>query len=381
MSNLKLLMVSILVLLTFTGCSQLNSVGLYTKQDLEREKQRLLDSERENQTSESIYEKDFDINLSKKFKCTSKNSVDYSIATGSKTGTYYQIGKDLSEIVAQDACINLKVLNSNGSIENVKRLAKEKGMKLAIVQSDVFQKFKDLAKTNELAKTVIKKLRVVKPLYFEEVHFIARKDLNIESVQGIKDLRINIGPKGSGTSMTTNNIYKELFNVSIPQENLFTFGYKEALRKLLKEDLDIVVYVAGQPTSRLDMPREAKNKIKLLKYDTQNSLKVNSYYETKINASSYRWLDKDVNTLAVKAYLITFDYRGTARKPLARFAKMLNMKHDKLQAMGHPKWKTVSKNLKSLPGGWKYYDHTKFAYEYTSEAQCSKYAKDLGLCK
>ncbi len=37
-----------------------------------------------------------------------KNTIDYEIITGSKTGTYYQIGKNLAKYVAPNACINLK---------------------------------------------------------------------------------------------------------------------------------------------------------------------------------------------------------------------------------------------------------------------------------
>jgi len=282
----------------------------------------------------------------------------------------------------KNACIYLTALNSNGSIENVKRLSKEPRMKLAIVQSDVFAKFKEMADSgNYKAKDIVRKLRVIKPLYYEEAHFIVRADSSANNIQDIKNLRINIGPSGSGTSMTTNNIYKEMFDQGIPTENLFTYGYKEALQRLLRNDLDVVVYVSGQPTGRLDMPKSAKNKIKLLEYDSTSSMEAPSYYQTKIKKESYKWLDNSINTLAVKSYLITFNYQGSARRPLARFAKVFNDNFDVLKSNGHPKWNSVNKNLKQLPGGWRYYDTTKFAYEYESDGSCYGQAKDLKLCK
>ena len=388
----KWIIVFILVL-NFIGCGkELSNKKIYSKYDINKETNRAekelkrLRSTKEARNKKNRAEKELKRPRSTKqaikFNCNKSNTVDYTIATGSSTGTYYQIGKNLSEFVAKDACVNLIVLTSNGSIENVKRLSIEKGMKLAIVQSDVFQKFKDMAVNgNQQAKNIVRKLRVVKPLYFEEAHFIVRVDENANYIQDIKNLRINIGPEGSGTAMTTSNIYKEIFGVYIPLKNQSSYGYAEALQRLLRNDLDVVVYVSGQPTGRLDMHKSAKNKIKLLAYDDSSSLQSNSYYQADIKKSSYRWLDKNINTLAVKSYLITFNYKGSTRKPLARFSNALNKKFTILKSNGHPKWQAVNEDLKNLPGGWKYYEPTKFAYGYIFDETCYGQAKDLELCK
>ena len=75
-----------------------------------------------------------------KAACTG-SMINYEIVTGSPTGTYYQIGKNLAKYVAPDACIRLKVLNTNGSVENAKKLRSGKfpNVKFAIVQNDVMQ--------------------------------------------------------------------------------------------------------------------------------------------------------------------------------------------------------------------------------------------------
>ena len=75
------------------------------------------------------------------------------------------------------ADIALEVLPSAGSSENVQRLREEPGVKFAIVQSDVFQAFLDQAAAgNAKAGNMIRPLRVIMPLYNEEIYFIARAD-------------------------------------------------------------------------------------------------------------------------------------------------------------------------------------------------------------
>src|SRR5690348_10888417 len=59
------------------------------------------------------------------------------IVTGGKTGTYFQIGNNLKEIVAP----GLEVRDSLGSWANVEDLSETEGVSLAIVQSDVYAAF------------------------------------------------------------------------------------------------------------------------------------------------------------------------------------------------------------------------------------------------
>ena len=45
----------------------------------------------------------------------------YKIVTASERGTYIQIGRDLAKLVAPEAGVELEVLPSAGSAENVQR--------------------------------------------------------------------------------------------------------------------------------------------------------------------------------------------------------------------------------------------------------------------
>ena len=53
--------------------------------------------------------------------------AEFKIVTASERGTYIQIGRDLAKFVAEPADIDLEVLPSKGSADNVVRLRDEPG--------------------------------------------------------------------------------------------------------------------------------------------------------------------------------------------------------------------------------------------------------------
>ena len=119
------------------------------------------------------------------------NAVPYKIVTASERGTYIQIGRDLAKFVAPAANVDLEVLPSAGSAENVQRLRFEPGVKFALVQSDVYQAFLDQASGgNAEAADMIRPLRVIVPLYKEEIYFIARASSALNYVHEIKGAHI-----------------------------------------------------------------------------------------------------------------------------------------------------------------------------------------------
>src|SRR3982751_414151 len=136
----------------------------------------------------------------------------YKIVTADKRGTYFAIGTDLAKMVAPQADIDLEVLPTSGSAENVKLLRHEPGVKLAIVQADVYQAFVDRgASRNAEAARIIRPLRVILPLYNTEIHYIVRADSELNYLHDIKDAKINGGLVGSGAAFITHTLYRMMF--------------------------------------------------------------------------------------------------------------------------------------------------------------------------
>ena len=139
-------------------------------------------------------------------------AVEYKIVTASARGTYIIIGRDLAQFVAPSANIDLDAVPSAGSAENVRRLRYEPGVKLALVQSDVYQAFLDMgAAGNAEAGDMIRPLRVIMPLYNEEIYFVVRADSERNYIHEIRNAKINAGQLGSGTALTSATLYRLMF--------------------------------------------------------------------------------------------------------------------------------------------------------------------------
>jgi len=288
--------------------------------------------------------------------------VPYKITTGQERGTYIQIGQDLSKYVAEPAGIDLEVLPSKGSAENVQRMRYEPGVKFALVQSDVYQAYLDMAASgNADAGRIIQPLRLIMPLYDEEIYFVVRSDSPLKTINEIKGKNISVGPIGSGTAQSAETLYRLMFGEPVPEANEQHYNNEDALAKLIVRKIDVAVIVAGQPAKLFqDMNPELLQQIKLLRLDPaapETAKAKQTYFPATIRTTSYpNWIQEDTPTLTVKAFLVTYDYglRGTVGA-LSKFADSLCTNFDTLQASGHPKWKQVRLELPPLTRGWKYY--------------------------
>ncbi|NOR25359.1 MAG: C4-dicarboxylate ABC transporter substrate-binding protein, partial [Desulforhopalus sp.] len=98
--------------------------------------------------------------------------VPMGMVTGGAKGTYYQFGLNLEQLVKQNG-IKLNVANSNGSVENIFAVYKRPNTQMGIVQSDVLA-FVAKVQTDPVLKKIAKKIKMIYPLYNEEVHLVGR---------------------------------------------------------------------------------------------------------------------------------------------------------------------------------------------------------------
>lgn len=323
-----------------------------------------------------------------------KTPTAHGIASGPQNGTYFQVAHDLADKVGGPAGLGWRALPSKGSVENVRRLRDEPGTRLALVQSDVYQAFQDQAAEGDAeAQRLVNPLRVVLPLYDEEVHFVVRSDSPLNHVHEIRGAKINVGPVGSGAAMTATTLYRLMFGAPMDADKVSTLTHEEALISLVKErHLDVAVIVAGQPTPYLTgMEPGVEKHFKLLKLDEKAPALADVtgvYAPSHLRAGSYpRWLDQDLPALSVKTVLVTYDFRSAqTRSVLTGFAKSLCRNFAALQREGHPKWRQVNLELPALSAGWRYYAATEPILRGCAKeaarpaASCSLERRLLGFC-
>lgn len=270
------------------------------------------------------------------------------IITGGKKGTYYQFGLNLQKLVKPTG-ISLSVYNSKGSIENLYAVYQRPRTQMGIVQSDVLA-FVSRVQTNPVLKRIASKTKLVFPLYNEEIHLLGRKDL--ENFDGLMGKKVAIGKEGSGTYLTA----RLLFEVSdIRPKEWIAIGTDDALSQLKAGEIDAMFYVAGFPVKLFKEDVTEKDDLALIPILNKSILEF--YPKSTIPANTYNWQKNPVNTAAVKAVLVSFNFRRNNCEYVGNFAKILFENMDWLIENGHPKWKSVDLNFPLK--GWEQYDCVK----------------------
>ena len=279
------------------------------------------------------------------------------MVTGSQAGTYIQFGQDIAK-VARNADLDILVKESEGSLDNIRRLVSRENAALGIVQSDVLGFLS--RSTDSQVRHVAARLRLIFPFYNEEVHLFARKQIrHFEDLAGV---RVVVGMQGSGNWLTSNNLLR-LVNVT-PAERI-ELPPPEAVSAVLRGDADAMFYVAGKPVKLFTAVGELQKDpqyaslvqdVHFIPLNHETMLR--EYVASAIGASDYAWLEGSVPTVAVKAVLISFDFSGRSNsyaqqrcEQLGRLGKAIRANFAELKQTGHPKWREV--DLDQEIGIWK----------------------------
>jgi len=275
-------------------------------------------------------------------------AADLAIMTGEKKGTYYQFGLNLQKLVISRD-ISLSVVNSKGSIENLYAVYGRPRTQMGIVQSDVLA-FVSRVQTNPTLKKIAAKTKMIFPLYNEEIHLLGRKD--ITDFDALEGKRVAIGKEGSGTYLTA----RLLFEVSgVTPREMVPIGTTDALSQLKARAIDAMFYVTGLPVKLFKEDVTEEDGLALI--PILNKRIVEFYPQADIPANTYPWQHEVLNTVAVKAVLVSFNFRGVNCEYVGKFAQILYENIDWLKKNGHPKWKSV--DLHFPLKGWEQYDCVK----------------------
>lgn len=283
------------------------------------------------------------------------NKEIIGMVTGSKSGTYIKIGQDIANVV-KSAGVEVDVKDSQGSLKNILRMASKENAGFGIVQSDVISYLRFSGDTNN--KKLADRLRLMAPLYKEEVHIFAKK-----SIQKLADLdgkRVAVGSEGGGSWLTA----VTLFDYANIQPKIEYTSKGDAAQEVLQGDLDAMIFVAGKPVSFFSELGKLKthyqkefNNVHFLEINPDSFTRKLPYVKSTIGPVDYPWLDQTITTAAVKALLVAFDFSKPTNayytKRCAQFAKVgdaLRTNMDYLKKTGHSKWQEV--DLYAEVGDW-----------------------------
>ena len=284
------------------------------------------------------------------------NTQQIGMVTGSKTGTYIQFGNDIAG-VAKTVGLDILVKDSQGSIDNIRRINSKENATFGIVQSDVLG-FLSRSENREM-RQIAGRLRLIFPFYNEEAHLFANK--SIKTVNDLQGKRVVVGEQGSGTWLTAMNV---LQITGVKPAELLNLPPLQGVTAVLKGEADALFYVAGKPVSLFTKVGNLINKpefapmlanVYFVPLDDPRLLR--EYPAAKVTQDDYDWLPGEVSTIAVKAVLMSFDFSGKQNpyfvqrcQQLATLGQAIRANLHQLKQSGHPKWKEV--NLNEKVGVW-----------------------------
>ncbi len=272
-----------------------------------------------------------------------------NILTGGATGTYIQFGNDIAELMGE-CSQTLNVRESAGSLENFLGVRKRANTQFGIVQSDVLEYLQTYSADDPAIARAIFGVRIAFPLYNEEVHILANKD--IASLGDLAGKRVAVGVQDSGTFLTASLIL-DLAGIGVGET--LTIGPDDSLAQLQSGDIDAFFYVAGAPTGLFANADIDPERFHLL--PISDPILQSVYTPAQLPAGTYAFQEEALDVVAVKAVLMTFEYNPNTNgynrqscKAVSDVASQILSRFDDLKANGHPKWNQV--DLTDIPPGW-----------------------------
>lgn len=258
-----------------------------------------------------------------------------AIATGSNTGTYIQLGKDISNLL-RNYNSYLEVIPTKGSIENLDALAGKNDKlraKWGIVQNDAlsYYEFLHFKRTKQDITDAIK---VVLPLYNEDIHIFAKKNKNISFEKG-STLKVGIPSKVSGSKITARMIEKA-YGITFQYRYI---NYQTGLSYLKKDKLDIYIDVISLPAKKYENIRGIKL-VQLPQNDNMNK----KYIASRITNKDYKWQEKSVSGYQVPSVIVTNRVEKKYNQTVGVFLKILLKNYSNLIKNGHYKWNEAYNN-------------------------------------
>jgi uncharacterized protein len=286
---------------------------------------------------------------------------DILFGGASITGVYYQVALQISNMMNKHMGGEYNYIGrpTGGSVFNINALDRG-AFDFAVAQSD--RNFQGYNGTADWEGKPVTGLRSVFSMHPETVMLVTRKDTGITTVEGLKGKRVNIGNPGSGQRGNAEDvlrIYGLDFSKDFSSEAL---QQAEASRALVDQKIDAFFYTVGNPSAAIEEPAQSVNldMIPINSDAIKAFVAEHPYYiMTSIPAGTYRGIDKDIETYAVTATVVTND--SVSEQVVYDMVKTVFENLDELRA-SHAAFRNlkVEEMLQGLsaplhPGAEKYY--------------------------
>jgi len=254
-------------------------------------------------------------------------------------GTDYTTDLGLS-VAGEQNRLRLLPIAGAGALENAKDVMFARGIDFGIVQTDVL----DQIKRNPPFPGVEKYLQYVTRLYAQDLHVLARPD--VQSMGDLKGKKVNFGLLDSGTYTTATSV----FNALGVEPDVTTSPHPLALDKLRRGEISALVYVATKPSRLFQDIRPDEN----LHFLPITGNFPPDYTATTITSDDYPELvskDGPINTVAMGTVLVVYNWPANSERHrrVDRFVQAFFTHLNDIKAR-RPKWHDF--DITASVAGW-----------------------------
>lgn len=239
---------------------------------------------------------------------TAQEQQFISIGTGGVTGVYYPTGGAICRLVNRERKehgIRCAVESTGGSVYNINTI-KAGELEFGVAQSD--WQYHAYNGTSKFADNPFPEIRAMFSVHAEPFTLIVRSDSGIDSFEGLKGKRVNVGNPGSGQRATM-EVVMDAFGIGMDDFALATeYKGSEMAKQICDGNIDAMIYTIGHPAAAI---KEASTTcdVKLVSVTGEAIDKLiadNPYYRVAtIPGGMYAGSDEDTTTFGVGATFVT----------------------------------------------------------------------------
>lgn len=278
--------------------------------------------------------------------CQTEKATFVTIGTGGVTGLYYPTGGALSRMLnkrVKEFKIKATVESTSGSVFNINAVLTG-DMEFGIAQSDrQYQAYRGMAEWSKAGPQT--SLRSIFAIHPEPITLVVSEDSRIETIEDLKEKRINLGNPGSGQLQNS----KDVLSAAGFTENDISSEYVKAVEApglLQDERLDGFFYTVGHPNGNIKEATSGRIKVRIIPITGKPRDKMISkymYYAKALIPHLFypRALNtEDIETIGVKATFITS--KNVSEDIVYAITKVVFENFEEFKAL-HPAYEVLTK--------------------------------------
>lgn len=233
---------------------------------------------------------------------------------------------------------------ARGKEQNLWDILYLKGVDIGFVQSDILSYLEDDPRINSIKN----RIRYINVMFPEEVHIIARKD--IQSIQDLAGKKVSINARGTGSSVVGTLLFRRLGIDAIVEHE----DTGRAIARMKEGDLAAHFNVLAKP-ARPVLRIKKEDNLHLLPIPLSDAIS-ELYLPAVFTSDDYPELvpaGTEVGTISVGNVLAVFNWPQDhpRYKKVEKFVNAFFDRFEELKQPGfHPRWKEV--NLAATIPGW-----------------------------